>query len=49
VARCGLTHGSTLTSMAPTSPNLAPRGPYMLFLLNDKGVPSVAKIVMVKN
>jgi galactose oxidase-like protein/List-Bact-rpt repeat protein len=41
--------GSTLTSMAPTSPNLAPPGPYLLFLLNDKGVPSVAKIVMLKN
>jgi hypothetical protein len=41
--------GGTLTTTAPPSPNLAPPGPYMLFLLNDKGVPSVAKIVMIKN
>jgi galactose oxidase len=41
--------GSTLTATAPPSPNLAPPGPYMLFLLNDKGVPSVAKVIMVKN
>ena len=27
------------------TPNVAPPGYYMLFLLNDKGVPSVAKFV----
>jgi hypothetical protein len=32
---------------APTGPNAAPPGYYMLFLLNDQGVPSVAKFVRV--
>lgn len=35
-----------LTVQAPTSPNLAPPGYYMLFILKD-GVPSVAKIVQI--
>jgi hypothetical protein len=35
---------------APTGPNAAPPGWYMLFLLNDQGVPSVAKFVkLVEN
>ena len=32
--------------VAPT-PTVAPPGPYMLFILNGSGVPSVAKIVQV--
>jgi galactose oxidase len=32
---------------APAGGNLAPPGPYMLFILDKKGVPSVAKIVMI--
>jgi Domain of unknown function (DUF1929)/Divergent InlB B-repeat domain len=38
---------TTLRSQAPTSPNLAPPGPYMLFLLNAQGVPSMARMVRV--
>ena len=33
---------------APTRPNAAPPGYYMLFLLNDQGVPSVAKWVKLE-
>jgi Galactose oxidase-like, Early set domain/Bacterial Ig domain/Kelch motif len=33
---------------APTDPNAAPPGYYMLFLLNDQGVPSVAKFVKLQ-
>jgi hypothetical protein len=36
-----------LTATAPDNPNVAPPGPYMLFLINGSGVPSVAKIVLV--
>lgn len=32
---------------APGSPNLCPPGHYMLFILSDEGVPSVAKIVRI--
>jgi len=39
------TGGLNLT--APSDPNLAPPGHYMLFLLNGSGVPSVAKIIML--
>lgn len=35
----------TLAGVAPAGPDLAPPGPYMLFLINDAGVPSVAKMV----
>jgi hypothetical protein len=38
---------SSVTAVAPTNGSLAPPGPYMLFLINGSGVPSVAKIVMV--
>jgi len=31
----------------PANARLAPPGPYMLFLINGSGVPSVAKTVMV--
>ena len=34
-----------LSATAPTDPNLAPAGHYMLYLLNSAGVPSVAKII----
>jgi hypothetical protein len=37
--------GSTLTATAPATPNVAPPGYYMLFITNNAGVPSVAKIV----
>jgi hypothetical protein len=40
--------GSTsLTAAGPTSANLAPPGPYMLFLVNGSGVPSGATMVTV--
>lgn len=38
---------NTLHAPAPASGNLAPPGPYMLFLVNAAGVPSVAKMVKV--
>jgi hypothetical protein len=37
--------GDTLTLEAPPLPGIAPPGFYMLFLLNNQGVPSVAKFV----
>jgi len=43
-----LTFTKTATGLnvtAPSSGNLAPAGPYMLFILNSSGVPSEAKIV----
>ena len=36
-----------LNVTAPQSPNLAPPGHYMLFILNSNGVPSIAKIVRI--
>ncbi len=39
--------GTMLNATAPPNASLAPPGPYMLFLINGSGVPSVAKIVMV--
>jgi galactose oxidase len=40
--------GSTTLSVAgPKNANVAPPGPYMLFLVNAKGVPSKAKMVTV--
>ena len=36
-----------LTVTAPSSGKLAPPGPYMLFLVNQAGVPSVGQIVLV--
>jgi hypothetical protein len=35
----------TLQAAAPPTPNLAPPGPYLLFLVNGRGVPSTASIV----
>jgi hypothetical protein len=37
-----------LTLQSPSSPNLAPPGYYMLFIVNSAGVPSVASIVKVQ-
>jgi hypothetical protein len=39
--------GTGLTVTAPASGNLAPPGPYMLFLVNLAGVPSMGQIVRV--
>src|SRR3984893_16729171 len=36
-----------LTLTGPPNSNIAPRGYYMLFLINDQGVPSVAKFVLL--
>ncbi len=36
-----------LTVTAPSSPNRAPPGHYMLFILNSNNVPSVAKIIRI--
>ena len=33
---------------APADPNRSPPGPYMLFILNDAGVPSIAKVVNIQ-
>lgn len=43
-----LTSGG-LFATAPSSPNECPPGYYMLFVLNDAGVPSVAKMIRVHN
>ena len=36
-----------VTARIPGNPNVAPPGPYMLFVVNQNGVPSVAKMIMV--
>ena len=36
-----------LSIVMPASGNLAPPGPYMLFILNGNNVPSVAKIIQL--
>jgi hypothetical protein len=41
------TSSTSLSATAPANPNLAPPGPYMLFLITGAGVPSVAKIVTI--
>jgi len=38
---------TTLNATAPRNANLAPPGPYMLFLIDGSGVPSEARMVMV--
>jgi hypothetical protein len=44
----GFTRGTTgVTITAPASHTLAPPGYYMLFLVNDAGVPSVARMVRI--
>jgi hypothetical protein len=42
-----VTGSTSLRTVAPPSGRVAPPGPYMLFLINQAGVPSVAKIVTV--
>ena len=37
-----------ITISAPAASNLAPPGPYMLFLLNGDGVPSIARMMRVR-
>jgi hypothetical protein len=39
--------GLSLTVTAPPSGRIAPPGPYLLFILNDRGVPSVAQTVLL--
>ncbi len=41
------TASTTLGAVGPANANLAPPGPYLLFLVNAKGVPSRAKMVTV--
>lgn len=41
-------NGQSLTATTPANGNLAPPGPYMLFLVNAQGVPSVAQIVFLQ-
>jgi hypothetical protein len=41
--------GDGLTLTPPGSGRIAPPGPYMLFLVNQAGVPSVAQIVTLSN
>ena len=44
------TAGATsITATAPANANVAPPGPYMLFIINANGVPSVARIVTVQH
>jgi hypothetical protein len=40
--------GSTIKATAPATANIAPAGYYMLFITDDAGVPSVAKMIQVK-
>jgi len=42
-----VTGSTTLSADGPQNANLAPPGPYMLFLVDAKGVPSKAKMVTV--
>jgi Concanavalin A-like lectin/glucanases superfamily/Galactose oxidase-like, Early set domain/Bacterial Ig domain/Galactose oxidase, central domain len=45
-----MTAGSgSVQLQSPTSPNVAPPGMYMVFLLDDKGVPSVGQIIKVQS
>jgi allantoicase len=41
------TSGNTLNVTMPATGNICPPGPYMLFILNANGTPSVAKIISV--
>ena len=38
----------SLVLQSPPNANIAPPGYYMLFLLNEDGVPSVAKFVQIE-
>jgi len=39
--------GQSLQVTPPASGRIAPPGPYMLFILNDKGVPSIAQTILL--
>jgi hypothetical protein len=39
--------GGRIRATGPLNPNIAPPGPYMLFVINAEGVPSVARMVTV--
>jgi len=39
--------GDGLSVTAPSGPNSAPPGDYMLFILNRNGVPSIGRIIRV--
>jgi hypothetical protein len=41
------TDGQSLTVTPPAAARLAPPGPYMLFIVNDKGVPSIAQTLLL--
>ena len=41
------TGATTLQAAGPANHNVAPPGPYMLFLINDRGVPSQAKMLTI--
>lgn len=41
------TDGLSLTLTPPASGRIAPPGPYMLFIVNDKGVPAVAQTILL--
>ena len=40
--------GSTITATAPATSNIAPAGYYMLFITDDAGVPSMAKMIKLQ-
>jgi hypothetical protein len=40
--------GSTITAKAPVTSNIAPAGYYMLFIIDNAGVPSVAKMIKLE-
>ena len=48
VIQLAVTHGTGCVSLRAPAANVAPPGYYMLFLLNDQGVPSVAKFVKLQ-
>ncbi|HUR94404.1 MAG TPA: galactose oxidase early set domain-containing protein [Gemmatimonadales bacterium] len=39
--------GQSLVLTPPSAGRIAPPGPYMLFILNDRGVPSVAQTILL--
>jgi galactose oxidase len=41
-------NGGGLSVHTPANRNLAPPGHYLLFLVNDNGVPSVGKIIRIQ-
>jgi hypothetical protein len=41
-------NGNTVTMTAPPNSNIAPQGPYLLFLVDKNGVPSIGQVVSVQ-